>query len=309
MKKKALLLGAGAVALAYGDVLEYFFDFAFKRDDQFYDDPLDFSYQGEELAEKKKERAELEKWLAESKTTNGYIKSFDGLDLFGVIIENNATKNYLIIVHGMRSDHMMMLKSAYEFSNLGYNILLIDQRASGKSQGEHMTYGFKESIDIAQWIEMLDNRIADCRIALYGVSMGAASVMLSLRNKLPKAVKCVVEDCGYTSAYDAFSHILKKDFKLPSWPLLPSVLALAKRRIGVSIAEAAPIDALKDNEIPILFVHGTADDFVPFEMAKKLYHANKGIKKFYPVEGKGHSVASEDPDYYQNINSFISDYL
>ncbi|MBQ5805331.1 MAG: alpha/beta hydrolase [Erysipelotrichaceae bacterium] len=236
--------------------------------------------------------------------------SFDGLKLYAEDIHNHAHNRYIIMVHGIWSRRENMYERAVEFDRLGYNVLIVDQRGAGESEGRYYTYGFKESLDLLIWIDYLNSTYNGVQICLYGVSMGAATVMMAAANQLPEAVKCIVEDCGYSSMKEELDHVLRKDYKLAYTGI---VLKLIENRMqeefGMNYEDVNIKKFLENNDIPILFVHGTADEFVPYSMAKILYNHNKGSKKFYPVENAGHTEANTDPDYYRNIDGFIKSYL
>lgn len=237
-------------------------------------------------------------------------ESFDGLKLYAEDIHNHAHNRYIIMVHGIWSRRENMYERAIEFDKLGYNVLIVDQRGAGESEGKYYTYGFKESLDLLIWIDYLISTYSDVQICLYGLSMGAATVMMSTANQLPDSVKCIVEDCGYSSMKEELDHVLKKDYKLAYTGI---VLKLIENRMqeefGFTYEDVNIKKFLESNSIPILFIHGKADEFVPYDMAKILYNHNQGSKKFYPVEGAGHTEANTDPDYYKNINGFIKAYL
>ena len=257
-----------------------------------------------------RQRPEVKK-LLESFDIKEIIKeSFDGLKLHAEDIHNHAHSNYIIMVHGIWSTRKDMYERAIEFDRLGYNVLLIDQRAAGDSEGKYYTYGFKESLDLLIWIDYIVTTYRDSQICLYGVSMGAATVMMAGVNRLPSAVKCIVEDCGYSSMKEEFDHVLRRDYKLAYTGI---VLRLLENKMedefGMHYQDVNIKKFLEENEIPILFIHGTKDDFVPYDMAKMLYNHNKGEKKFYPVEEAGHTEANSDPDYYKNVDGFIRNYL
>ena len=168
----------------------------------------------------------------------------------------------------------------------------------------------KESLDLLIWIDYLVSTYSDVQICLYGLSMGAATVMMAAANQLPEAVKCIVEDCGYSSMKEELDHVLRKDYKLAYTGI---VLKLIENRMqeefGIRYEDVNIKKFLENNNIPILFIHGTADEFVPYDMAKMLYNHNKGSKKFYPVENAGHTEANTDPNYYRNVDGFIRAYL
>ncbi|MBQ2657346.1 MAG: alpha/beta hydrolase [Erysipelotrichaceae bacterium] len=237
-------------------------------------------------------------------------ESFDGLKLYAEDIHNHAHNRYIIMVHGIWSRRENMYERAIEFDKLGYNVLIVDQRGAGESEGKYYTYGFKESLDLLIWIDYLISTYSDVQICLYGLSMGASTVMMSTANQLPDSVKCIVEDCGYSSMKEELDHVLKKDYKLAYTGI---VLKLIENRMqeefGFTYEDVNIKKFLESNSIPILFIHGKADEFVPYDMAKILYNHNQGSKKFYPVEGAGHTEANTDPDYYKNINGFIKAYL
>ena len=236
--------------------------------------------------------------------------SFDGLKLYGEDIHNQAHNRYIIMVHGIWSRRENMYERAIEFDKLGYNILIVDQRGAGESEGKYYTYGMKESLDLLIWIDYLVSTYSDVQICLYGLSMGAATVMMAAANRLPEAVKCIVEDCGYSSMKEELDHVLRKDYKLAYTGI---VLKLIENRMqeefGIRYEDVNIKKFLENNNIPILFIHGTADEFVPYDMAKMLYNHNKGSKKFYPVENAGHTEANTDPNYYRNVDGFIRAYL
>lgn len=246
------------------------------------------------------------KWLSESNVIEVNLNSFDGLNLNAYNIHNHETDNYIIMVHGLTSDKTWMYSRAMEFDKLGYNILLIDQRASGKSEGEYISYGQKESIDLTQWIDYLISKNPNVNICLYGVSMGAATIMMSCANDLPDNVKCIVEDCGYSSFEDVLDHYIKSNYNLTfTMPVLILIEQKMKEKFGISFNDINPKNCLDENEIPIMFVHGKEDNTVPFEMSKILYNHNKGVKKYYPVDNVGHCDCNQDFNYYKNINDFI----
>lgn len=251
-----------------------------------------------------------QEWIRSSNVLRVNLTSFDGLKLTAYNIRNHETDKYIIMLHGIWSNKKIMYPCAYEFDQLGYNILLVDQRASGDSQGEYYTYGQKESLDLMQWIDYLRKKDPNCRIVLFGMSMGAATVMTAAANKLPENVRCIVEDCGYSSMREEIDHVVRRDYGLKYTGAILKILEnKMKDKLQMSFDDASPKTCLDNNEVPILFIHGDKDDFVPFDMAKILYNHNKGTKKYYPVKDKGHCEACTDPNYYRNIDTFIASCL
>lgn len=249
-------------------------------------------------------------WLTSSSVTQVKVGSFDGLKLCAYNVHNHEDNRYMILVHGISSDKTLMYERAYEFDKLGYNLLIIDQRSAGDSEGQYCTYGFKESQDLQIWINYLCQKYADVKICLYGISMGAATIMMASAYELPENVKCLIEDCGYSSLKEELAYIIRKDYKLAlPGPVLNIIEKKMKERFGMSFDDISPKNILESNEIPILFIHGEKDEVVPFDMAKICYNHNKGIKKYYAVEDAGHIEAYKDPDYYKNLDVFMKEYM
>ena len=187
-------------------------------------------------------------------------------------------------------------------------MLTPDLRSSGKSEGKFVTMGLRESGDLVGWAQEIAARNADARIVLHGVSMGAASVMMAGASEaLPSQVKAVVEDCGYTSAYDLLAYQMEASFRLPSFPGMNLLDWRCEQGAGFSLREASPLMAVRHARVPMLFIHGTADTLVPPAMAETLYAACTSEKKLLLVPGAIHSAASQkEPELYdRTVAAFL----
>ena len=297
MKHKKLATAAGVTGglsyLAYRKISSQLFHNAFVKQ------------QKEEIVEQK-----YLDWLSSSNVKQVKINSFDGLKLNAYNVQNQNSNRYIIMVHGIWSSKKFNYPRAYEFDQRGFNTLIIDQRASGDSEGDYYTYGQKESLDLILWINYLISKDPSVQIALYGVSMGAATVMMAAANDLPGNVKCIIEDCGFSSAEEEFDNFIKTEYKIKfSKPVLMMLENQLKKKLGINFDDMSPKKVLETNEIPILFIHGEADTFVPFEMSKKLYNHNKGYKKYYPVPDAIHTEAFKDEKYFDHVVNFIKQFM
>ena len=251
-----------------------------------------------------------QKWINESNVTQVKIDSFDGLKLNAYNVRNHDDAPYIIMLHGIWSNKTYMYNRAYEFDKLGYNILLVDQRAAGDSEGNYYTYGQKESLDLLLWIDYLIQKDSNVKIILYGVSMGAATIMIASASKLPDNVRCLVEDCGFSSMYDVVERTIRKEYGIKYTKVIMKLLeSKMAEKFNMTFDDACPKKCLQSNEKPILIIHGMKDEFVPYDMAKILYNNNKGIRKFYPVPDADHGEAIHDKNYFLNIDLFIKKYL
>ncbi len=253
---------------------------------------------------RKADRIITEKWFEESRKEIITLRSYDGLNLNGALIENHETDNYIIVVHGRHGNIKRCYEIAYNFDKLGYNSLVFDQRACGKSEGKYITYGFKESLDLIKWIAYLVKKRPKANICLHGTSLGAATVCMALGTKLPENVKCAIEDCGYHTMRAAYEHVNAGKNKLLVKAVLDAYDLFMKAELGFGFDDVRPVDCLRNNEIPICFVHGTEDKTVPYDSALILYNANKGPKKFYKHKC-GHGEANLNPKYYIILDEFI----
>ena len=248
------------------------------------------------------EKEERKKWLGEYSRTR-YIKSFDDLILCGYEIRNNCKSNIWIIVnHGYMCKGLDMIPQAKIFLDMGYNVLIIDQRAHGKSDGKYRGMGYLESKDLIRWINLIVNEHEKSEIILYGISMGAATVMFA-------TAECI-EDCGYTSIWDEFKAIYKKSFKLPTFPILNIANITAKIKAGYSFKEGSVLEAVKKSKIPILFIHGEEDKLVPYNMVEKLYDEASCEKEKISVKNAGHTESStvDSELYWNKVKKFITKY-
>lgn len=242
-----------------------------------------------------------------------YIQSFDQLQLYGELYHQPIeTDKYVIIVHGYKSDCTSMYRRAYHFWQKGFHILLVDLRACGKSEGKSLGMGWLDRKDILSWIHYLLSLNPDARIALYGESMGAATVMMtSGEENLPQNVRVCVEDCGYTSVYDIFHSELSARFGLPAFPLLDTASALSGKQNDFNFQEASALRQVAKSHTPTLFIHGTGDNFVPFSMLEPLYNAATCEKDKLIVEGAQHcaSVYYGVETYFNKVFDFIDKYI
>lgn len=267
----------------------------------------------QEEVEKKKQRQEDKIWLEEN-AQEVYIKaSKDGLKLHGYQIkqEQNRNKHWAILVHGYTADAIEMTSAAKSFLALGYQVLMVDLRGHGKSEGTYIGMGWPDRLDMLDWIEWSIEKQKEAEMILYGVSMGAATVMMTIgEERLPKNVKLAIEDCGYTSVWEEFRWELKTLFKLPAFPVLYMANFIAKVRAGYDLKKASSIEQLKKTKIPLLLIHGEDDKFVPFSMQEQLMRAGNGPKEKLVIKGAAHAECAKiNPTlYWKTVEQFIDKY-
>lgn len=223
------------------------------------------------------------------------------------------TTKTAVIVHGYTDNAVRMLMIGYLYNkNLGYNVLLPDLQFHGLSQGDAIQMGWKDRLDVQQWIDLVINKYGvDTQLAVHGISMGAATTMMLSGEKQPIQVKCFVEDCGYTSVWDEFSQEINTEFGLPPFPLLHVASVLSKLKFGWSFTQASALKAVSRCKLPMLFIHGDADTFVPTWMVYQLYEAKPEPKELWVVPGVIHaqSYLKEPKAYTQHIEDFLMKYI
>ena len=258
------------------------------------------------------ELSEEERWLI-TEGQGEVIKSHDGLDLFARFIPSKtASDKFAILVHGYKSSSGVMAKYAKHYYDLGWNILVPDQRVHGKSQGKYIGMGCLEKKDMLGWVQVLLEKKSQAKILLHGVSMGAATVMLlSGEKNLPQNICALVSDCGYSSVNDQFTVQLKELFGLPAFPLLQTTSLLSKIRAGYFFGEGNCAKAVSKSNIPTLFIHGDKDTFVPFEMLEKVYAAASCEKEKLVVPHAEHGNAMDvNPElYWTTVDNFVAKYF
>ncbi|MFA9492790.1 alpha/beta hydrolase [Streptococcus sp. E17BB] len=218
------------------------------------------------------------------------------------------TDKTVIVVHGFGQTKARMRPYAYLFHKLGYNVLMPDNIAHGESDGQLIGYGWNDRLNVIRWAELLVEENPTSELVLYGLSMGGATVMMaSGESNLPEQVTAIIEDAGYTSVWDELVFQAKDMYNLPAFPLLYQVSALSKLRAGFTYGEASAVKQLQKNTLPILFIHGDNDNFVPTHMVYDNYEATAGDKELYIVKGADHSETfqTDVAAYEARIEAFL----
>lgn len=251
-------------------------------------------------------------WYNEQQREKVHITSYDGLRLCAEYLPAENPKGTVVCMHGFHSSALRdFLPVVQFFHECGWNLLLPSQRSHGESEGRYLTFGVRERYDCRGWVAYVNARNGtELPVALYGVSMGCATVVMSLGLEQPANVRTVVADCGFTSPYEEMAHVLKDFNHLPVHPVMIFARMLTRVIAGFGLREYSTFDALKINKIPVLFIHGECDDFVPTEMSRRNYEACRAPKELLIVKNAKHAVSSilDNVGYERKIAAFLAEY-
>lgn len=254
---------------------------------------------------------DAQKWLEEkSNYSDKYIESYDKLQLHSYVVTQNSNK-WAIVVHGYGGSGKLMSDKSKYFYDMGYNVLIPDLRGHGKSEGDYIGMGWKDRLDIISWINFIIKENPNAEIVLHGTSMGAATVLMTSGENLPSNVKAIVADCAYTSAWDEFSYQLETYLKVPSSYILNVTNMVTKLKAGYSLKEASALESVKKATVPILFIHGDKDKFVPYSMMDKLYDATNSPKEKLTIDGGEHANSDLVSPflYWLTVEDFLNQYV
>lgn len=238
------------------------------------------------------------------------VLSVDGLRLHGQYYEQTPGAPVQILFHGYRSSPLRDFSGGLPLAlQSGCNVLLVDQRAHGKSEGKHLTFGVMERLDCLTWIDYVCNRDGnDIPIVLTGLSMGASTVLMASELELPCNVKGIIADCGYSSPKAIIRKVIH-DMRYPL-ELTYFFVRLGGKLFGrFDIEAASAVDALKYAKVPVLFIHGDDDRFVPCTMSEENYAACCAQKHMLRVAGAGHGLSYmvDAEGYRSSIQNFLKD--
>lgn len=240
------------------------------------------------------------------------IRSTDGLTLNGRYYHQKDDAPLSICFHGYKSCWLTDFCGGADLAwQMGQNILLIDERAHGKSQGRTITFGIKERHDLMCWVDYALNRFGpDTKILLYGVSMGAATVLMASGMDLPDNVKGIVADSPYSSPLDIILEVGRQK-NYPVKLIKPFVILGAKIYGGFDVKEATAMEAIKHSKTPILIIHGEDDTFVPPEMSVQMQKSNPEMIRLHIFPGAYHvlSYMVDTPRYHRLVKEFMSEIL
>ena len=226
---------------------------------------------------------------------------------------DNASKKSAVIVHGYTSNPIWMMRIGRMFrDSLGYNILLPYLNHHGLSDGEAIQMGWKDRLDVEKWIEIAHEKFADTLEVVQGISMGGATTMMVSGDPLPEYVRGFVEDCGYTSAWDQFAKELKEQFNQPPFPVLYGASLVCRCKYGWGFKEASSVKQLAKCTLPMLFIHGDSDDFVPTAMLQQNFDAKtQGYKEMWLAPDTSHGMAYDNhpAEYTARVRKFLAEHV
>lgn len=249
-------------------------------------------------------------WWDKQKTQTLTITSTDNLKLYGHFIEKSKDK-LAILVHGYGGVYKDLNSYADMFLKRGYSVLAVECRAHGQSEGSMVGMGWLDKDDIKLWIDFIVEKYPDSKIVLFGQSMGASAVCMTLGEKLPRNVICAISDCAFDNVYRQFYHVCRSHLRFMSKPTLNIFNNYLKRTRDYDMKRADAVKQLKKSSLPVLFIHGKADDFVPVEMCYRLSEAiPESRRDMLLVEGAGHiqSYAVDTKAYLKAVDKFLKKY-
>lgn len=255
----------------------------------------------------------MRQWIREARSfaqEDFYITSFDGLKLHAKYFEYTPNAPMEIMFHGYRGSAERDLSGGIQrcFA-LGRSVLLVDQRTSCGSEGNVITFGINEHRDCLAWIDFAVHHFGpDVKIILTGISMGATTVMMAAGKSLPENVVGVLADCGFSTAKEIIKKCARQ-MHLPTDFLYPFI-RLAARMFGhFDLEEYSALEAMKTCRLPIIFIHGEDDDFVPCDMSREVYEACTSPKRMFTVPGAGHGLVYlvDQPGYFKAVTEFFTE--
>lgn len=243
-----------------------------------------------------------------------YIKGFDGAKLYGQVYKFNDSKFVQIQFHGYKgSGRRDMCGFLLDARDNGLNVIVVDQRSHGKSEGNVVSFGIRERKDVKCWVEYAKKVFGeDCKIVIKGLSMGAATVLMSLDMNLQDNVKCVIADCPFDAPINELTKVaLEERTKLPEGAARFMLKVAALIHGHFNITESSAVEAVKNTKTPILLLHGDADNFVPFTFSENIYKANPEMVEFHKFSGAGHALSYfvDTTEYKRITKEFLKKHL
>lgn len=238
-----------------------------------------------------------------------YITADDGVALAALCYrQEKESGKWALIMHGYTSSKENMLPYAQKYYEQGFSVIVPDQRAHGESGGEYCTMGRRESLDVIKWAEYIGEEAPGAELTVHGVSMGAASAVMAAGEGLPENVVAVISDCSFTDAESIIAYQLEKNLGEGAKALCFGGSITARLRTGCGWRETSATESARRSNVPILFIHGGADDFVPLSMAEELYAAAACRKELVIIPGAAHasSVYKDTEKYWREVFDFLS---
>lgn len=318
MQKVLIGLGAAASCAAAVGVVSYNTTKKFVKIAMDREEPKAMQKEQERLSgELKNDEIQKDMELRRKKLENSglevvEIESHDNVKLIGHWYECENSKRTIIAMHGWRSSWSdgFALISDFWYKN-GCNVLYAEQRGQGNSDGEYMGFGLLERFDCLDWIRWVNDRCENKKpVYLAGVSMGAATVLMAAGLELGENVCGIMADCGFTSPDAIWKHVAKNNLGLPYGGLTGTVASdICKKKIQIGSKDYSCTEALSHCKVPVLFIHGTDDRFVPIEMTYENYKACASKKRLLVVPGAGHgeSYLFDRENYEKTVLDFWND--
>lgn len=312
MKKTAVAL-AGLVGLAGLTVAGAYYGYreAFARDEK-RQAPVCEIPEGKAYGPYREKMLENIGRLVDAPYERVAVRSYDGLRLVGKLYEGNPGAPLILFFHGYRSTAERDASGGFQLCReKGWHILMVDERALGESEGKEITFGIRERFDCRTWAEYAANRFGEnTPIFIWGISMGAATVLMASELPMPESVRGIVADCGF----DSPSSIIKETIRRRKWPVAlayPLVEIGARMFGGFRMNEASALDSVTRARLPILLVHGEEDEIVPFRMVHALREACASPVEVLTVPGAAHGISwyTDMPAYQAALLKFVDEHM
>ncbi len=250
-------------------------------------------------------------WWKSFKLEEECVTSFDGKKLYPMILKSDVKSDKVaIVIHGYYAKFQEMNKYAEMFYDMGYNVVITQNRAHGKSEGRFIGMGWLDRLDMLEVINMCIEKFGkNCEIDVFGLSMGASTVCMLAGENLPINVKHLISDCAYASVFEQFKYVYKSQTNLPANGLANLLNYYAKFRAGYSIKNADARLQLPKCKVPILFIHGEKDIFVPYSNLQELYDSTpQNLRYKYSFSNAGHAecLPFNEEEYRQVVKDFVN---
>lgn len=236
------------------------------------------------------------------------IQSHDGIRLVGHWYPAQQPKRIIVAMHGWRSSWSRDFGMIADFwHDSGCSVLYAEQRGQGESGGDYMGFGMLERYDCLDWTRWVNERCGtDAPVYLAGLSMGATTVLMAAGLEFPENVRGIMADCGFTSAHDIWKHVTESNLHLPYGMYASAANDLCKKKINLGTKDYSAVDAMHECKVPVLFIHGTDDKFVPVEMTFENYKACTAPKRLFVVPGADHALSycKDKAGYESEVTNF-----